>query len=187
PKGRVAKMILVDQMPRHIFRGRKEAFSSDHLGLRLANLLAEDIAAGAPLHVEDAFLVAWPWVHCEDLDHTYRAVWWHASLAEAARGTPYQLRAILNRYGAERHVRLIQRFGRYPLRNAFLGRESTPAELAHLEHDRELWERQQSNLSGTLRYRLLSVGFFLRSTVYMIGCGEGDAIRHFIASCLRAL
>ena len=186
-KGCVAKLILVDQLPRHIFRGQKEAFSSDHIGVRLANRIAHDIARGAKLHIEDAFIIAWPWVHCESLDETYRAVWWHASLAEAARGTPYQFRALLNRYGAELHVSVIQGVGRYPHRNGVLGREATRQELDHLSRGADLWEFQQTKFYASLRYRVRAVGFFITAGLYTLSIGEGQALRTFLASCARAL
>lgn len=187
PKGRVAKMILCDQLPRHMFRGKAEAFSTDALGLRLADALAADIAAGAPLHVEDAFMVAWPWVHCEDLDRTYRAVWWHASLAAAARGTPFEYRALLNKYGAERHVRLVQRFGRYPSRNRALGREPTTHEVEHLARDADAWERQQTPEMGTLLHHIRAAGFFVRTAVWLVGCRELSVLGGFLGPCVRAL
>jgi uncharacterized protein (DUF924 family) len=186
PKGKLAKLILADQLPRHIFRGQPEAFSTDEIGARLADALADEIAAGAALHLEEAFMIAWPWVHAEDLDSTYRATWWHSSLAEAARGTPFHFRALLNRYGAERHVRVIQRFGRYPHRNVILGRDSTPEELHYLRHDAELWELQQSSRHGTFFYKLKAAAFFVRNAVYLIGAHDGDAITTFLAGCLRS-
>ncbi len=185
-KGRVAKMILVDQLPRHMFRGKAEAFSTDMDGLRLADGLAADIAA-APLHIEDAFMIAWPWVHCEDLENTYRAVWWHASLAEAARGTPFEYRALLNKYGAERHVRVIQRFGRYPSRNAALGRASTSDELEHLARHADVWERQQTPAMGTLGHRIRAAGFFIRTAIWLVGCRDGAVLGRFLRHCIRAL
>ena len=186
-KGRVAKLILVDQLPRHILRGQKEAFSSDHIGCRLADRIARDIGQGEKLHIEDAFIIAWPWVHCETLDDTYRAVWWHASLAEAARGTPYQFRALVNRYGAERHVAVIQRFGRYPHRNEALGREPTPQELDHLGRKADLWEFQQSKINSSVSYRLRAVLFFLVAGFHILSIREGQALRTFFTSCVRAL
>jgi uncharacterized protein (DUF924 family) len=185
PKGRVAKLILADQLPRHIFRGRPEAFSTDEIGVRLADQLARDIAGGAALHVEEAFMIAWPWVHDETLDSTYRATWWHSSLAEAARGTPYHFRALLNRYGAERHVRVIQRFGRYPHRNVILGRASTDEEVRYLRHHAELWELQQSSRHGSFLYKVKAAQFFVRQAVYLIGARDGDALAGFLAACLR--
>ena len=186
PRGKLAKLILADQLPRHIFRGQPQAFSTDEIGVRLADRLAEEIAGGAALHIEEAFMIAWPWVHAESLDGTYRATWWHSSLAEAARGTPYHLRALLNRYGAERHVRVIQRFGRYPHRNVILGRDSTVEELHYLQHDAELWELQQSSRHGTFVYKLKAAQFFLRTAVYLIGARDGDAITGFLGACLRS-
>jgi uncharacterized protein (DUF924 family) len=181
PKALMAKLILVDQLPRHIFRGKAEAFATDELAMRLADKLAALIAGGeSGLHIEDAIMVALPWVHSERVHDLYRAVWWHTSLAEAARDTPYHFRTLFNRFGAENHVHVLQRFGRYPHRNAALGRESTSEELAHLAGSSEIWELQQASSPGTLRYRLRAAKFVVRMCIHALGFGEGRALRRFL-------
>lgn len=173
PKSLMAKLILVDQFPRHIFRGKKEAFSTDELSLRLAERLAGMIASGTSgLHIEDAIMVALPWVHSEKVYDLYRAVWWHTSLSEAARGTPYYYRTLFNRFGAENHVHVLQRFGRYPHRNAMLGRTTTDEERDHLENRAEIWELQQTKVIGTFRYKLRALGLLARMALHTAGFGE---------------
>ena len=185
PKGLMAKLILVDQLPRHIFRGKKEAFSSDALSLVLAERLAQVIASGrSGLHIEDAIMVALPWVHSERVYDIYRAVWWHTSLSEAARGTPYHFRTLFNRFGAENHIYVLQRFGRYPHRNTTLGRASTSEELEHLKNHAEIWELQQSASCGTFRYKLRALRFFFRMAFHTVGSGESRALWKFLASAL---
>lgn len=181
PKSLMAKLLLVDQLPRHIFRGRKEAFSTDAIALGLAEKLAGIIAGGkSGLHLEDAIMVALPWVHSEDVYDIYRAVWWHTSLSEAARGTPYHFRTLFNRFGAENHIYVLQRFGRSPHRNATLGRTSTAEELAHLARRAEIWERQQSTESGTFRYKVRAARFFARMAFHTVGLGEGRSLARFL-------
>jgi uncharacterized protein (DUF924 family) len=181
PKGLMAKLILVDQLPRHIFRGKAQAFATDELALRLADRLASVIAAGdSGLHIEDAIMVALPWVHSERVHDIYRAVWWHTSLAEAARGTPYHFRTLFNRFGAENHVYVLQRFGRYPHRNGALGRASTEEEREHVASHPEIWELQQASSPGTFRYRLHAAWFVVRMCTHAVGFGEGRAVWRFL-------
>jgi uncharacterized protein (DUF924 family) len=184
-KGMMAKLILVDQLPRHMFRGKAEAFATDALALRLADQLAALISAGSSgLHIEDAIMVALPWVHSEQVHDIYRAVWWHTSLAEVARDTPYHFRTLFNRFGAENHIYVLQRFGRYPHRNAALGRTSTREELDHLTRRAEIWELQQFASPGTLRYRVRAARFILRMCVHSIGLGEQRALWRFASGLL---
>ena len=181
PKATMAKLILVDQLPRHIFRGKPEAFSTDEIALRLADELAARVAAGdSGLHIEDAIMIALPWVHSENVEDIYRGVWWHTSLAEAARGTPYHFRTMFNRFGAENHVYVLQRFGRYPHRNRALGRESTPEELDHLAHRSEIWELQQAASPSTLRYRIRAARFVLRMMFHTLSFGEWRVLWRFV-------
>src|SRR5579871_4266021 len=107
--------------------------------------------------------------------------------ARPPAGTPFAYRALLNQYGAERHVRLIQRFGRYPARNAILGRTSTPEELAHLAGDTDAWERQQTPSMGTWLHQIRAAGYFVRTAVWLVGCREGGVLADFIGQCFRAL
>jgi uncharacterized protein (DUF924 family) len=182
PKALMAKLILIDQLPRHMFRGKAEAFATDGLALQLTERLVREIASGnSGLHIEDAIMVALPWVHSEQVHDIYRAVWWHTSLAEAARGTPYHLRTLFNRFGAENHIYVLQRFGRYPHRNVALGRTSTVAEVEHVARHAEIWELQQAASPGTLRYRIKAAKFVLRMCVHTIGFGEARALLRFIA------
>jgi len=185
PKGLMAKLILIDQLPRHIFRGQPEAFSTDDLALQLAERLSATIASGeSALHIEDAIMVALPWVHSERVYDIYRAVWWHTSLSEAARGTPYHFRTLFNRFGAENHIYVLQRFGRYPHRNITLGRASTTEELEHLKHHAEIWELQQTAFCGTFRYRLKALKFIIRMAFHTIGFGETRSLGKFVAALL---
>ncbi len=121
PHGRLAEILVLDQFSRNIHRGTPLAFAHDPMALALSQ---EAVAAGALSHLgqdERVFLLM-PYMHSES-----RAV--HAQ-AEAlfrqhapARNLDFELR----------HKAIVDRFGRYPHRNAILGRKSTPVELAFLE------------------------------------------------------
>lgn len=120
PQGRLAEIIVIDQFSRNVFRGDARAFAADPLALALSQ---EAVAAQADLvlaPVERAFLYM-PYMHSES-----KAI--HV-VAERL----YRERAPNDNYDFElKHKAIVDRFGRYPHRNATLGRESTPEELAFL-------------------------------------------------------
>ena len=121
PEGRLAEVIAIDQFARNIHRGTALAFAADPLALALAQ---EAVAAGADLALPDeqrAFLYM-PYMHSE-------------SAAIHAVGEPLmKARAPQHTHEYElKHKAIVDRFGRYPHRNAILGRESTPEELALLQ------------------------------------------------------
>ncbi len=121
PRGRLAEILLLDQLSRNIHRNTPLAFAHDPMALVLAQ---EAVAAGALdalTEMERGFLLM-PYMHSES-----RAI--HAQAAELFRvHTPAES------YDFElRHKAIIDRFGRYPHRNRILGRESTAEELRFLE------------------------------------------------------
>jgi uncharacterized protein (DUF924 family) len=120
PQGRLAEVIVLDQFSRNIHRDNARAFENDGAALTLAR---EAIAAGDDKRLtaqQRAFLYM-PFMHSESLaDH-------------AIADSLYQTLGLAGHLKAERqHYAIIERFGRYPHRNALLGRESTPAEKAFL-------------------------------------------------------
>ncbi len=120
-EGRLAEIIVLDQFSRNLCRGTPRAFASDTMALVLAQ---EAVAAGCDLALapqQRAFLYM-PYMHSES-----RLVHEHAERLFAALGLPE------NHSSALRHKAIIDRFGRYPHRNAALGRVSTPEELAFLQ------------------------------------------------------
>lgn len=120
PQGRLAEIIVLDQFSRNLFRDDARAFASDPIALALAQ---EAVAAGADqalTEVERAFLYM-PYMHSES-----RAI-------HAVGEQLYRQHAPRANHDFElRHKAIIDRFGRYPHRNAALGRESTPEEIAFL-------------------------------------------------------
>lgn len=130
PQGWLAHLILLDQLPRMIFRDTPRAFAGDALA---RPLLQAGLAQGwdgelVPIQRVFAYLV---FEHAEDLHLQQRAVALFRALLEQARGAEQPTFADFLDY-AERHLRVIERFGRFPHRNATLGRDSTDAERAFL-------------------------------------------------------
>lgn len=121
PRGRLAEIIVLDQFSRNIYRNTPRAFAQDPAALVLAQ---EAVAAGVPgmlAPVERSFLLL-PYMHSES-----RAI--HVQ-AEAL----YREFAPEDNYKFElRHKAIVDRFGRYPHRNAVLGRASTAEEMEFLQ------------------------------------------------------
>lgn len=121
PRGRLAEIIVLDQFSRNLFRDSAQAFALDLAALVLAQ---EAVAAGVQLALapaERAFLLL-PWMHSES-----RAVHVEAERLYREFAPPENLDFEL------RHKAIIDRFGRYPHRNAALGRVSTPEEVEFLK------------------------------------------------------
>ena len=121
PEGRLAEVIVLDQFARNIHRGTPAAFAADPLALALAQ---EAVAASDDLKlpVERRAFLYMPYMHSESA--AIHAVGEPLMKERAPEGThDYELR----------HKAIVDRFGRYPHRNAILGRESTPEELAFLK------------------------------------------------------
>ncbi|MFP4137165.1 MAG: DUF924 family protein [Halomonas sp.] len=120
PEGRLAEVIVLDQFSRNVHRDTPAAFAADPLALGLAQqavALGED-AALSP--VRRAFLYM-PFMHSES-----------AAIHAEALSLFDQPGLEENLRHERRHRDIILRFGRYPHRNAILGRVSTPEELAFL-------------------------------------------------------
>ena len=123
PDGALALVILLDQMPRNMFRGTPRVWQADPLALAAAErALANgyDAAVDAELR---PFLYL-PFMHAEDLRAQERSVALFETLGAAD-----------NLRFARHHHAVVARFGRFPHRNDVLRRPSTPEELAFLEED----------------------------------------------------
>lgn len=119
-RGALALVLLLDQLPRNLHRGKPAAFSQD---ARARAVAGAALAAGfdAELTPPERQFLYLPFEHSEDPADQDRAV----ELFQAL-GDPEQL------HWALRHQEVIRRFGRFPHRNAILGRPSTPEEEAFL-------------------------------------------------------
>ncbi|MBK5398129.1 DUF924 domain-containing protein [Pseudomonas sp. TH39(2020)] len=130
PEGWLALVLLLDQLPRMIFRDTPKSFSGD---LRAQALVAQGIAADfdrqlRPIQRVFIYLV---FEHCENLVVQNEAVSRYIDLVAQQPGGDRALFTDYLNY-AEKHQQVIARFGRFPHRNAVLGRASTAEELAFL-------------------------------------------------------
>ena len=130
PEGWLALVLLLDQLPRMIFRDSPKSFSGD---LRAQALVAQGIAADfdrqlQPIQRVFIYLVL---EHCEHLAVQNECI---SRYIELVAQQPEDDRALFADYldYAEKHQKVIAQFGRFPHRNAVLGRESTAEELAFL-------------------------------------------------------
>jgi uncharacterized protein (DUF924 family) len=121
PEAAVAAVIVLDQFSRNMFRGTPAAYAADPLALELSQAA---IAAGLDrrLSARERQFLYMPFQHSEDLAVQRRSVELFADL-----GAPEHLDF------AEQHRAIIERFGRFPHRNAIFGRPSTPAEIEFLK------------------------------------------------------
>jgi uncharacterized protein (DUF924 family) len=131
--GRLALILLTDQFPRSIHRGRPEAFALDAEALSLCTAgldLGQDRELGP---FERAFFYL-PLEHSESLEDQERCV---SLFAELERDVPAELHATFagfTRY-AILHRDIVARFGRFPHRNGALGRPNSPEEAEYLADD----------------------------------------------------
>lgn len=129
-EGRLARVIVLDQFTRNIHRGTPRAFAGDAQALALARALVADGQDRAlpPLRRVFAYL---PFEHAEDRALQDESVRRFAALA--AEGGVHAASTARTLDYAERHRAVVARFGRFPHRNAILGRPGTDEELAFLQ------------------------------------------------------
>jgi uncharacterized protein (DUF924 family) len=133
PRRRLSLIILLDQFPRQIYRGTPQAFAYDPeaLGLTLSGLQS---AADAALNLIERLFFYMPLQHTEATEVQDESV---SAFRRLVAESPAQLRSTFEEAlaWAQNHRSLIRQFGRFPHRNAILGRESTPEEVAYLRKD----------------------------------------------------
>ncbi|WP_423196498.1 DUF924 domain-containing protein [Cupriavidus sp. H19C3] len=125
PTGACARVLLLDQLPRNMFRGDPRSFATDAAALALTlRMIARGWDRQLPTIYHRMFCLM-PLQHAEDLAIQRESVRQHAALQEET--------GIEQAIWAERHCAIIARFGRFPHRNAVLGRTSTAEERAFLQ------------------------------------------------------
>jgi uncharacterized protein (DUF924 family) len=120
-EGRLAELIVLDQFSRNLYRGDVRAFAQDPMALALAQEMVQQGLDQQLTPVQRAFAYL-PYMHSES-----RTVQHESIALYTALGLENNLRF------AHAHQVIVERFGRYPHRNATLGRESTPEEVAFLQ------------------------------------------------------
>jgi uncharacterized protein (DUF924 family) len=131
-RGTLALIILIDQFSRNLHRGTAAAFSHDPVGLALARAGFE---AGRfdELDPLARMFAALPFRHAEDVEWQKQAV--ALAVKDALTGAPHLRDFLIYSVDwARKHLDVIVRFGRFPHRNAALGRVSTPDELEYLAY-----------------------------------------------------
>lgn len=120
--GALALIILLDQIPRNVFRGRYQAFAFDSRALAIAEaaLLRGHDRDLAPIRRRFLYL---PFEHSESLPDQKYCVRLFEQAGDDPEGLEY----------ARKHLAVIERFGRFPHRNAALEREDTPEEEEFLK------------------------------------------------------
>jgi len=114
----LAAVVLFDQFPRNMFRGHAEQFATDHLALQVA-IQAVDRGFDDELDRRERGILYMPFQHSERLSDQKRSLQLFTAL-----GNDFQLGF------ARKHHDVIARFGRFPHRNAILGRAPRPDEIA---------------------------------------------------------
>jgi uncharacterized protein (DUF924 family) len=126
PRGRLALIVVCDQFPRNAFRGTPRAFALDAKALALTD---EGLAANAHEGFNAAHRIAFylPIMHAEDRGRQKQALDLYRRLQDSSPVKLHPVLSLVNE-AAQRHARIVERFGRYPHRNAVLGRPSTAEE-----------------------------------------------------------
>ncbi|MEC9347863.1 MAG: DUF924 family protein [Pseudomonadota bacterium] len=122
PEGALALVIVLDQFPRNMFRGDPRSWASDSLALAHAKA-AIDRGHDRALPAERRHFLYLPFEHSEDLAMQERSLELFGAMPDLSPEA---------KFAVERHHEIIARFGRFPHRNAVLGRVSTPEEIAFL-------------------------------------------------------
>ena len=120
----LALVILLDQFPRNMFRGDRRSYSTDRKAQEVAEY-AVDRALDRELPAFQRMFLYMPFMHSENLEHQRRAVELFGTLQEWGDSDPAHY--------AELHMRIVERFGRFPHRNEILGRPTTPEEAEFLK------------------------------------------------------
>ena len=131
PRGRLALILLLDQIPRVVHRGSPEAFAMDLDARKVASQGIESGADRLLRPIERVFFYL-PFEHSEEIDDQERSLVLFRELVSEVPAEHRETFAYFLDY-AVRHREVIARFGRFPHRNGVLGRESTPEEKAFLE------------------------------------------------------
>ena len=130
PRGRLAYVIVLDQFSRNMFRDSVRAFACDERALHAA-LAGIELGVDRRLQYEERSFFYMPLMHSEDLATQERCVALFTAFRDEQSGALKTRLAGTLKY-AEQHRDIVRRFGRFPHRNALLGRTSTAEEVEFL-------------------------------------------------------
>ncbi len=140
----LALIVLLDQLPRNAYRGSGRAYDGDPRARAVTEYaLANGYLQRVPLFAGVLFLM--PYEHAEDLSQQERCVAEYERIHAKAPAAFKTLTAEVVQAGVD-HRAVIRRFGRFPHRNALLGRESTLNERAWLAENRHGWGQGAADL-----------------------------------------
>ena len=131
PRGLIALILVIDQFPRHAFRGTARQYEGDERGVELS-LRALDAGWDREMHFLERTFLIMPLAHAENVELQQRCV------VESDRNSAEAPESIgwfreIGPSQARKYLDVIERFGRFPHRNEMLGRASTAEELEFLE------------------------------------------------------
>jgi uncharacterized protein (DUF924 family) len=131
PRDRLALIVLLDQFSRNVFRGTPLSYAQDAAALRLA-VAGLEASMDQDLALHERLFFGMPLGHAEDPGMQERGL---AYVERVIAEAPTSVRSFYERGAAmaRKHHDVIARFGRFPTRNATLGRASTPEEITYLE------------------------------------------------------
>lgn len=137
PKARLARVLVLDQFTRNMFRGSGRMYASDDVALKLSRSLVTDLPA---LGTHFATFALMPMMHAEDLAAQDECVQIFGELAKSAERSAAARAVFANSHKyAVSHRDVVARFGRFPHRNALLDRDNTPEEQAYLQDPKAGW------------------------------------------------
>jgi len=132
PEGRLALILVLDQLPRNCFRGTPRAFTYDPYTAALCLAATQTGQDRALKPIQRVFLYM-PLQHFEDLQAQEAGVALYERLADETPSPPVYRKGVLP--FARQHRDIIARFGRFPHRNKVLNRQNTPEEAEYLAGD----------------------------------------------------
>ena len=141
-KSSLAAIILFDQFTRNCFRGTGKQYEYDPLALSIAKHVVESKLVDQ-LNIAERGFVYLPFEHSEEMENQEMSLKLFTQLAEDAKNGVYEQVAKGFLKYAISHKEIIEKFKRYPHRNALLGRESTKEETEYLENGGETFGATQ--------------------------------------------
>jgi uncharacterized protein (DUF924 family) len=131
PRGGLALIVVLDQFPHHVHRGRGQSFAYDARSLALALEMIQRGEDARVTPIERVFVYL-PLEHAESIEMQDRSVALYEKLAHEAAAAERGLFDGFLDY-ARKHRDVVARFGRFPHRNELIGRPSTPEEIEFLK------------------------------------------------------
>ena len=125
PASCLALIVVLDQLSRNIYRGQAQAFATDHKALEVAKYALTQKYDQELLPVQRWFIYL-PFEHSENIEDQKTSI----KLFRTLQNDPHSNSVIDY---ARQHLKIIEQFGRFPHRNAILGRKSTSAEIEFLK------------------------------------------------------